>query len=194
MVGYYTFTHTRTQTCIHGRNRMHVLEGRLHDFSYVVHDSLTYVVHDSFTYVVRGSFLYVLHDLFFLTWDKWHSFKWGSFTYGKRLVHEFDKHNLYLWHYAFMCVTWDWFAGNTFISGTWLILVPGFESRVFYFFDSSSQDCRIYEWKSVHTILLTTTSTSMIESKCLFIGTFCIIKFKSAGNEATQDHQMQKCR
>jgi len=133
------------------------------------------------------------HFLFFM-WDKSHWFRWGSFRYGKCLVHEFDMHNLYLWHDAFMCVTWDWYAGNTFISGTWLILVSGIESRVFISWNSNSRDCRIYEWKSVHTILLTTTSTTMTESKCLFIGTFCIIKVKSAGNEATQDHQMQKCR
>ena len=61
----------------------------------------------------------------------------------------------------------------------------------FYFFDSNSRDCRIYEWQSVHTILLTTSSTTMIERKSLFIGTLClitnvfIVKSKSAGNEPT---------
>jgi len=83
------------------------------------------------SYLVHDSFSYVVHDSFFLMWDKSHSFKWVSFRYATRLVHEFGNHNLYLRHDAFMCVTWDWYTGITFISGTWLILVPGFESRVF---------------------------------------------------------------
>ena len=118
--GYYTFTHTRTQTCIRRRNSMDVLEGY---FSWLTHSwcmshlHMWCKTHFDFN-VVHDSFTYAGHDLFLcFMWDKSHSFKWDSLRYGKRLVHEFDKHNLYVWHDSFMCVTRDWYAGNTFISG-----------------------------------------------------------------------------
>ena len=52
----------------------------------------------------------------------------------------------------------------------------------------------------IHVILLTTGSEALIEKNVLFTGALRIranavtVKFKSAANEATQDHQMQKCR